>query len=340
MPNGRQRALTNLLETERTLFTGQLGLATRAQVLGRGITDAQIRNAITQGRWLRTAPGLYALGTWPPAPGRRLLAACLMTGGVASHASAAWLWGLLANEPTYVSVSLPRGQRANVPTPRGRWQGSHGAPDLSTLVIHQSSDLFPSCISSRHGVPTTNPIRSLVDLAAVASPESLDEALDVALATRLVTAEGLLAEASRLRRPGRQGPTELRRRLKGRRFAGALAPSVLESRALRLLAAGNVKVDRCEAVVDEGRYRLDIQVGPQLFVEVDGFAYHWGPEKKHHDDLRRNKLRLLGYEVLVYDWEAIVNEQSRVLNEVRTALGKGLRRPPATGHEPPRRKQR
>ncbi len=92
--------------------------------------------------------------------------------------------------------------------------------------------------------------------------------------------------------------------------------------------------------VDEGRYRLDIQVGPKPFVEVDGFAYHWGPEKKHHDDLRRNKLRLLGYEVLVYDWEAIVNEQSRVLSEVRTALGKGLRRPPATGHEPPRHKQR
>jgi Transcriptional regulator, AbiEi antitoxin len=201
VPNGRQRALTNLLETERTLFTGQLGLATRAQVLGRGMTDAQIRNAITQGRWLRTAPGLYALGTWPPAPARRLLAACLMTGGVASHASAVWLWGLLVDEPTYVSVSLPRGQRANVPTPRGRWQGSHGGLDLSTLVIHQSSDLFPPCISNWHGVPTTNPLRSLVDLAAVASPESLDEALDVALATRLVTAEGLW-----LKHPACAGP--------------------------------------------------------------------------------------------------------------------------------------
>ncbi|HXW78750.1 MAG TPA: DUF559 domain-containing protein [Acidimicrobiales bacterium] len=154
----------------------------------------------------------------------------------------------------------------------------------------------------------------------MSSSELLDEAIDAALAQRLVNVDGLLAEVARLRRRGRRGPAQLMARLDGRGFVGASSPSVLESRALRVLAAGKVKVDRCEVVVNNGRYRLDIQVGPQLFVEVDGYAYHWAPEQKHYDDQRRNKLRLLGFEILVYDWRAIVSEPRRVLKDVKTAL--------------------
>ena len=40
-----------------------------------------------------------------------------------------------------------------------------------------------------------------------------------------------------------------------------------------------------------------------MFVEVDGYAYHWSPEQKRYDDARRNKLWLRGFTVLVYDWQ-------------------------------------
>ena len=334
VPSRKRRSPTDLLETERTIFKGQLGLATRAQVLATGVTDTQIRVALAQGRWLRAAPGLYALVNWPPEPTRPLLAACLVTGGVASHASAAWIWGLLANEPGLLSVSVPHGRRPTVPVRKSHGPRPQGCPDWSTLVVYQSRDLPARCASYRQGVPTTNPLRCLVDLAGVSAPEVLDEAIDAALARRLVTVESLSAEAARQRRPGRQGPPQLMARLEGRGFAGAPAPSVLESRTLRLLAAGKVKVDGCEAVVDKGRYRLDIQVGPQLFVEVDGYAYHWAPEQKRRDDERRNQLRLLGFEVLVYDWMAIINERRRVLKEVRTALR--AQSPPAPAQRPRR----
>ncbi len=72
--------------------------------------------------------------------------------------------------------------------------------------------------------------------------------------------------------------------------------------------------------MDGGRYRLDIQVGPRVFVEVDGFAYHWTPEQKRYDDKRRNELRLLGYEILVYDWKAVMDEPRRVVKETKTAI--------------------
>jgi hypothetical protein len=94
VPVRRRRSSTDLVKIERTIFKAQLGLGTRAQLLSQGATDGQIRSALAQGRWLRSAPGLYALANWPSGPARLILAARLMTGGVASHASAAWLWGL------------------------------------------------------------------------------------------------------------------------------------------------------------------------------------------------------------------------------------------------------
>jgi very-short-patch-repair endonuclease len=320
VPNRSRRGSIDLLDTERTVFKEQLGLALRAQVLANGVTDTQIVRAVAQGRWLAVAPGLYALANWPAEPTRPLLAACLATRGVASHASAAWVWGLLAHEPPILSVSVPHGQWPRVPVRKCPGPRPQGCPDWSTLVVHQSRDLPSRSSPKRLGVPTTNPLRSLVDLAGVCAPEVLDEAIDVALAKRLASVDSLLAEAARLRRRGRSGPAQLIARLQGRGFAGAPWPSVLESRTLRALAEGNVKVDQCEVVVDQGRYRLDIQVGPWLFVEVDGYAYHWAPEQKHRDDERRNQLRLQGCEILVYDWGAVVNEPSRLLKEVKAAL--------------------
>ena len=103
----RRSPSLELLAVERTIFNRQLGLATRPQLLEEGITPKQVRTALGQGRWLRPVPGLYALATWPCTSTRYLLAGCLLTGGIASHASAAWLWGLLRTEPTPLTVSVP-----------------------------------------------------------------------------------------------------------------------------------------------------------------------------------------------------------------------------------------
>jgi len=186
--------------------------------------------------------------------------------------------------------------------------------------VHRSSDLASAGISYRQGIPTTNTLRTLVDIAGVAGPAVLDEAIDVALAVRLVTVEGLLAEAARLARHGRSGPAQLTERLAKRGFSGAPAPSVLESRALRLLAANKVGVRKCEVVVDGTAYRLDIQLEGGLFVELDGYAYHWSPDHKRYDDARRNKLRLMGCEILVYDWQTVTRQGSRMVDEIRLAL--------------------
>jgi very-short-patch-repair endonuclease len=315
----RVRTSRGLFSIERQVFDPQLGLATRAQLRRHGVTQAQIHVALAQGRWLRGTPGVYALPNWPPDPNRRLLAACLVTNGVASHASAAWLWGLLKCEPEPLVVSVHHGQS---PSNRVRPRSPGAATDIFNplpIAVHRSRDLSETLISHRRGVPATNPLRSLVDMAGQAPPSLLDEALDVALATGLVTVEGLEAEANRLKRPGRIGPPQLLMCLDRRGFVGAPSPSVLESRTLRLLNGGGIGVVRCETAVNGGQYRLDIQLEHDVFVEVDGYSYHWSPEQKRHDDARHNDLRLLGFKVLVYGWQDIVHHPRRVLAEIRKA---------------------
>jgi very-short-patch-repair endonuclease len=227
---------------------------------------------------------------------------------------------LLEREPRPAIVSVAHGRHPALPLVTGQvaelFEGSW------TIELRRSRDLSGECTTMRRGTPTTNPLRSLVDLAGDGSPRLLDEAIDVALARKLVTVNALMAEATRLKKPGRRGPAQLMTTLTRRGFAGAPTPSVLESRALRLLKAAGIKVSRCETVVDGGRYRLDIQLGPRLFLEVDGYAYHWSAEHKRHDDVRRNRLRICGQEILVYDWTMVMRHGNRLLSEVKLAIAK------------------
>jgi hypothetical protein len=150
VPNG-------VLAAELSIFKDQLGLATRSQLLERGVTPGQVRFAIAQGRWARCASGLYALATWPDTDKRRLLAACLVTEGVASHASAAWVWGLLEQEPKVHSISVGHGRRPI------RRAGRNATPsrlsqELSRIVVHHSRDLSSECTTIWRGTPTTKPL--------------------------------------------------------------------------------------------------------------------------------------------------------------------------------------
>ena len=98
-------------------------------------------------------PGVYRSTVTPVTPEQRLLAACLSAGprSVASHASAAWLWGLLATTRTAPSSACrPRTGRY------GAWNCI--ARRMSTRRV-----------SYRRGIPCTDPAGP-VDLAAGRRP--------------------------------------------------------------------------------------------------------------------------------------------------------------------------
>lgn len=289
----------------RRRFASQYGLVTRAQLRALGVDSRVERRKIQSGQWSRVGKTVIRLVSNGRSLEQGLLAACLGAGpaAVASHQSAAWLWGLL-EPPRRPSIVVPR----------------EFCPSLPWCDVHRTS-VPPLTLHQIRGIPVTDPLRTLVDLAAVIDGAVLDAALDRALAKQLVTVEGLLAEVDRLSRRGRRGTARLRENLRRRGLADAPNPSVLESRFLRLLQLSGVQPMSLEVRAGPGgRYRLDSKLSEEVAVEVDGHAYHHSPEQKTEDERRRNRLRLSGLFVLVYTWRDVTYDGQRVVAEIREAL--------------------
>ena len=286
-------------------FRSQHGLVTTAEARVLGLSSEQIKRRVDRGDWQRLPGGVLRAEASPADPLQALHAACLAggPGAMASHQSAAWLWGF-----------WPVPDRPSLVVPRG---GNGRLPGVEVHRLVQS----PPRVSFQHNVPCTDPLRTLIDLAGVIPVSRLDEAVDRALASRLVTVAGLEAELERSGGRGRTGTGVMRAALRRRGLIGAPHPSVLESRTLRLLAWGGVRPVAVEMVAGEdGRYRLDMALVEWVAMEADGFTYHATPEQKAEDERRRNRIRLGGMTLLVYTWRDITYDGRRVLAEVHQAI--------------------
>jgi hypothetical protein len=292
------------------------GVIGRDEALRLGATTPMIRTKLGRGEWAPMHRGVYRDSATPTGARQDLRAAYVATGGrgLASHASAAWMWCLLRQPPDVLEISVST--------------SAPGGHNFRGIRIHRSLDLSVAAAGQRDGIPVTNPLRTLVDLAATALPEQLTEAVDSALARRLVTISGLEAEMARLSRPGRPGVTVLRGHLLTRGFVGAPEPSVLEARMRRIVVATGLPLPDIERRAGpEGEYRLDLSWPAVLFaVEVDGYVWHFTPEHKARDEARRNQLQQLGWTLLVYSWRDVVREPGRVAREI-TATHRRLSQP-------------
>jgi hypothetical protein len=134
----------------RELAGRQFGNLNRRQLVDFGLGLGAIKARVRNGTLITRYPGVYSIApprTDPPA----LIAAAVLAGGpdaVASHASAAWLWGFLAHYEPPPEISLPTGDRR----PRH-------------ILTHRCPSLQPRDVTHQHGVPTTTRARTLLDLA-------------------------------------------------------------------------------------------------------------------------------------------------------------------------------
>lgn len=287
-------------------FASQHGLVSREQLRLLGVSSAVEAERVRRGEWQRAGAKVVRLAGSPRTPAQRLMAACLEIGpsAVASHQSAAWLWGL-----------LPEPRRHAVTVARQVWFARPAGVD-----VHRLSDL-PARGALRQGIACTDPVRTVIDLAAVCTTDALDAAVDGGLAAKVFTVVALEREMDRLARKGRRGVGALRRALRRRGFIGAPYPSVLESRVLRLLHQHGIEPVGVEVRLGEGgRYRVDTLLDPSVVMEVDGYAYHSSPEQKAEDERRRGRLRLDGFFVLVYTWLDVTRDGGRVVHEAHRAL--------------------
>ncbi len=287
-------------------LAGHHGVISRRTALGLGLRRNQVEWCLSSGAWRTVYRGVYMVANQEVGPEARLVAACLAAGSsaVASHRSAAWLWGLMSEPPDRptVTVAIPAKVR------------------VSGIDVYRRGDLDAGRVIFRRGVSVTDPLRTLADLGEVVDERDLDDAIDRALAGRLLTVDGLEAEATRIGRQGRRGVMQLRFALQRRGLVQGPTASVLESRLLRLLKRWGVTPLAVEAVAGDGRYRLDVLLSPGLALEVDGYAFHWSPESKAADSRRRNRLALAGVRVIEADWVTVMRDPEGLRLTVEAAL--------------------
>ena len=272
------------------------GLATRVALLADGVSSAALSRAVATGQIVRIAPAVYRSGSVHAVD--RLRAAASATGGVASHDSAAALWGL--------ELLYAPGLHVTVPRNRSRTK----FPDVT---IHPN-DVTDH--AERYTVPATSVLRTVVDCARILPLREAVVVADSALRKGLVTYEQLLsAEVT-----GR-GAARVRKVLS---LADPLAGSVLES-LLRVLLAVHGLAPPCSQFLIWGEWgavaRVDFAWPQQrLLVEADGFAFHNDRDAYRTDRRKGNAFTSLGWRWLRFSWEDVLHDPEYVVRTVQYEL--------------------
>jgi very-short-patch-repair endonuclease len=273
----------------------------------------QIARLVGCGRLVEKWRGLYLVGGAPCDDTVELAAACLATGGVASHRSAANLLGLVDRVPSRPELTIG-------PT-RGHIDG---------MLVHRSVDLIARDVVRVQGIRTTTATRTLIDLGGVVSPAILEAALERALHQRLTSFDPLVRRFFQLARKGRPGIGPLRALLVERDPSLAPAASDLETLLLRILREHGLPEPVRQHVVEVGGlvFRLDVAYPDRkIFLEGDGFGVHTTRRAFETDRDRQNLLVLAGWLPLRFTWRQLCRKPLRVATHVSEACD---RRPAGT----------
>jgi very-short-patch-repair endonuclease len=232
----------------------QHGVVTRAQLIESGLTAKAIAHRIRTGRLHRLGRGIYAVGRPDVGQYGWWMAAVLSCGPEAllSHRSAAALWGIAKGSPEMkTEVVVPGAVRRRRPDVR----------------LRRRADLRAAHRREVSGIPVTDPVSTLVDLASCVVEWQVEKAINDADRLGLIDPEALRAEVETLLpRPG----MACLRRLLG---CDALTDTGLERKFLNIVRDAGLPLPETQALVNG--YRVDFH-WPDLglIVETDGWAHH------------------------------------------------------------------
>jgi very-short-patch-repair endonuclease len=283
------------------------GVLTADDARRLGVPLSTLRRLAATGRLVRVFHGVYADGSRPMTPALLLRCAVAFGGAdaVASHASAAWVWGMHERPPAVPSISVP--VRRNV--------------RASGITVHRC--VLAGATTTHRGLPVTTPARTLVDLAAApkAEPERIADLVDEALVRRWVTVPSLLEAITTGRGRCRPGAMKLRDAMELRGHLDRPGASALERHLGKLLQRmcrqHGLPYPQVELEVLGGRYRLDFAWPHlRLAVEADGWAWHAAPGARAHDDDRRNALARAAWLIMPFTWMKVRHSPDAVVAEV------------------------
>ena len=221
---------------------------------------------------------------------------------VASHGSAAYLWGLYRFAPETIDVTAPIRRRAK-----------------REFRVHFSSILAAEDRGEREGIPVTSVSRMLLDLAIRARPEQLDRLLERAEELELLdlhAVEDVLDRAG-----GHRGRGRLRRALSLYQPDPSFTRSRFEKLFRRRVLAAGLPTPSMNFNVDG--YELDAYWPDLRFaVELDLFETHGTRAAFERDHVRQEELKLLGVEMIRVTLPRFRREPETVMRNLAALLAR------------------
>jgi very-short-patch-repair endonuclease len=236
----------------------------------------------------------------------RIQAAVLAAGpdAMASHRSSTLLWGAERPPDDPVDLILPRRER------RAR---------LSQVVVHRPRDLQQLRPVWRHGIPTTDPLRTLVDLGAV-DPKGVDAALARFVMDGYVTPRAVRAALVRHSQQGRHGVVALRDALDRWSVNEKPVDSDLESLMAEIFVTFDLPRFDFHAIV--GGYEIDFWIlGSTIVIECDGWSSHGvDRDQFEFDRVRDADLLAKGFITVRVTWRQMTTNPRAVARRIESAL--------------------
>ena len=176
----------------------------------------------------------------------------------------------------------------------------------SGIRIHRTATLTDSDVTIHSGIPTTTPVRTLIDMATVLAADRLEAAVNEADSKVLVDPEDLRAALDH--RKGRPGVRPLRDLLDRHTFR--LTDSELERRFLRIVRRAGLPLPETQVQLAG---RTDFH-WPKLglVVETDGFRYHRTPARQARDNRRMQTHLAAGRTAVRFSHHEIRHESKRL----------------------------
>lgn len=279
-----------------------------AQLVAAGLSRRQVERLVAVAALVGVHRGVYRVGGAPETWEQRVMAACLASAGVASHRSAAALWGLRGCESEAVEVTVAGRRR----------------PALAGVTGHTTARLDAVDVCERRGIPVTTPARTLLDLGGVLPAEVVEGAMEDALHRGVVSAAALERTLGRAGAMGRNGTATLRALLAGRYPGLAPTESPLEDDLVRLLhRSGLPEPVRQHVVGRPGDHLVRVDLAyphHRVAIEAQGAAWHTGRARLQRDCDRLNLLTALGWRVLAFTSDDVRRRPRAVVASVGAAL--------------------
>lgn len=271
-----------------------------------GLTRRQWNAAVARGDFETRHRDVVRLYGAPTTAEMRIEAAALAAGSdaLASHRSSAMLWGVDRPDDDPIDILLPQRSR------RAR---------LSEVVVHRPRDRRQLRPVWRHGIPTTDPLRTLLDLGAV-DANGVDAALARFVIDGYVTPCAVRAALVRHAQHGRHGVVALREALDRWSLGEKPADSDLEALMGEILVTFALPIAEFHAHI--GGYEVDFWiVGSKVVIECDGWSTHGADRDQFEfDRIRDADLFAKGFITLRVTWRQMTRSPRAVARRIEATL--------------------